>query len=68
MEISQAYEQISKGFTGSYFTGSHPPPYIEGIPYTAVIDLEDMTVVGTYLDGPEFLGQIYNAIHEANTD
>jgi len=42
---SEAYKVLSQYFKGSYFTGQLPPIQIAFTPFTAVIDLETMTVM-----------------------
>ena len=67
--ISTAYSYISPYFDGSYFTGQSPPITYPFFPYSAVIDMEDGTVIAmdtssSYLTTT----QILNAVQQANSD
>jgi len=67
--IATAHSYISPYFDGSYFTGQAPPIYYPFTPYSAVVDMEDGTVIAmdtssVYLS----TGDILSAVQQANSD
>jgi hypothetical protein len=69
MDIASAYPYISPYFDGQYFTGQSPPFYYPFVPYSAVVDMEDGTVIAmdtstSYLSTTDIL----NAVQSANSD
>jgi hypothetical protein len=67
--ITTAYNYISPYFNGSYFTGQAPPFYYPFTPYSAVVDMEDGTVIS--MDTTSYYlstGDILDAVQQANSD
>lgn len=67
--ITTAHSYISPYFDGSYFTGKSPPFSYPFFPYSAVVDMEDGTVIAMdtssyYLSTADILA----AVQEANSD
>ncbi|MCP4605492.1 MAG: hypothetical protein GY847_34060 [Proteobacteria bacterium] len=67
--IENVYQKVGKFLKGSYFTG-HKPPIDPGFnPFTAVIDMETMEVLGvdTMKDSLGLEG-VLDLVHKANED
>jgi hypothetical protein len=67
--IAKAFGYLHKYFEGSYFSGRLPSPSALVFPFTAVIDLHDMTVIDRDTDENNLMTvqDILDALDQANS-
>ena len=68
LDIAGAAAALSQYFHGSFFTGEVQPIEIPAHPFTAVIDMEDGTLLVSEMTGNLEGWQIIDAVEQANGD
>ena len=66
--ISQAAAELGSYFDGSFFTGDPLAISIAALPFSAVIDMEDGTLLASDAEGDLEGWQILDAVEQANGD